>query len=190
MPIIIRQCAAAGMRLSSEGSDPAWNTACLRELIDHIVEDHHAHLRSELRALEKLTGATAPRLYEGDRVAELICVLKEDLELQMQKEEIVLFPAILELESASREGRRFGHSKFGSVRNLVKVAERSHSQTLQALEEIRRLTNNYCCQAKHTSGAGVLFRRLADLEDDLLWHIHLEIDILFGRVAVLEGETQ
>jgi regulator of cell morphogenesis and NO signaling len=175
---------------AEETNDGAWSAAPLREVIDHIVAKHHPHLRGELATLEKLAAAIGQNLPGGGEVAKLVESLNRDLELQMQKEETILFPAILQLESASREGRHPGHSKFGSVRNLAKVIGRSNSQTVKALEELRQLTNGYVEQPKEEDAISCLFRRLARLDTNLHRHIHIENEILFRRAAELEGEVQ
>jgi regulator of cell morphogenesis and NO signaling len=177
-----------GHRHKDKNSDRVWNDCPLKELIDHIVSTHHAYLRAELPALEKLAGAVGTNLPEAELV-RLVKRLNQDLELQMQKEETILFPAILALEPASRERRHIEHSKFGSVRNLAKVLGSSRSQTLKAIEEIRHLTNDYN-PPMDANGVPCLFRRLASLDRDLHRHIYLENEILFRRAAELEEGIQ
>jgi iron-sulfur cluster repair protein YtfE (RIC family) len=153
-----------GHRHKEEKPDRIWSTAPLRELINYIISKHHAYLRAELPALEKLAGAIGPNLAGGAELAKLVACLSQDLELQMQKEETILFPAILELDAASRKGQDIGHSKFGSVRNLTKVIGRSHSQTVKAVEELRQLTNNYSPPTEANGVLGLfLLLVLADL---------------------------
>jgi iron-sulfur cluster repair protein YtfE (RIC family) len=80
--------------------DPDGNAAPLRGLIKHIVETHHAYLQTELPALDKLIARLAQQCPGGAILPELhraIKHLNRELELQMRKEETILFPAILEL---------------------------------------------------------------------------------------------
>lgn len=74
----------------------------LGELVDHIVETHHAYLREELPRLSFLVekvanahGNAHPELLELRGVFEK---LRVELEEHTEKEERVLFPACRELE--------------------------------------------------------------------------------------------
>jgi regulator of cell morphogenesis and NO signaling len=176
-----------------EISDPDWSAAPLRSLIKHIVETHHAYLQKELPALDTLVGRIVPRGCEDSALVDLrrlIRHLRRDLELQMRKEEAILFPAILELEATVATGKQPEYSQFGSVANLSRVTAHDHANAVRTMEEIRQLTNNYTCSKDSDAGMLQLCRRLASLAPDLLRHIHLETAILFPRANNLErGDT-
>ena len=171
--------------------DPDWNTVPLRSLIKHIVETHHAYLQTELPALDKLIARLAQQCPDGTILPDLhraIKHLNRELELQMRKEETILFPAILELEATLAAGGQPDYSPFGSVANLSRATAQDHERATRALHEIRQLTNNYTC-AKDC--APELIRRLATLAADLHLHVHLENDIVFRRAVDLErGDTR
>ena len=174
--------------------DPDWSAVPLRNLIKHIVDTHHAYLQKELPALDNLVGRITPRGSDGSLLPDLhrlIRHLRRDLELQMRKEETILFPAILELEATVAAGGQPEYSQFGSVANLSRATAHDHDHAARSIEEIRQLTNNYTCPIDGESGAPALCRRLATLAADLLRHIHLEKDILFPRANELErGDTR
>jgi regulator of cell morphogenesis and NO signaling len=173
--------------------DTDWNSAPLRSLIKHIVETHHAYLQTELPALDKLIGRTAQQCSDGSILPDLhraIKRLNRDLELQMRKEETILFPAILELEATVPAGGQPEYSPFGSVANLSRVTAQDHERAGRTLHEIRQLTNNYAC-TNCEPGMANLIQRLGALTADLHRHIHLENDILFPRAIDLErGNTR
>jgi len=174
-------------------AEPDWQTVSLRTLITHIVETHHAYLHSELTALDKLTGRIAGQAgCDSARTSDLrraVQRLKSDLELQMRKEEAILFPAIAELEIAAAETATRGNSEFGSVANLSRVLGQGHHRTARELQEIRLLTNNYTCSRAEQEGClNDLFRRLRNLATDVHRHVHLENNILFPRAIELEKE--
>jgi len=174
--------------------DPDWNTVPLRSLIKHIVETHHAYLQTELPALDKLIARLAQQCPDGTILPELhraIKHLNRELELQMRKEETILFPAILELEATLAAGGQPDYSPFGSVANLSRATTQDHEKAARALQEIRQLTNNYTCAKDCAPGMTELIRRLATLATDLHRHVHLENDIVFPRAVDLErGETR
>lgn len=175
--------------------DPDWNAAPLCSLIKHIVETHHAYLRTELPALDKLIRRLTQHGSDGSVLPDLqraIQHLKLDLELQMRKEESILFPAILELAATVAAGEQQPqYSQFGSVANLSRATAQDHDKAARTVEEIRRLTNNYTCARDSEPDIPTLFQRLAVLAADLHRHIHLEKNVLFPRAIDLErGETR
>src|SRR5690349_9361297 len=104
-------------RQTNQRDERDWSRGSLRSLITHIVESHHAYLRKELPALDTLLAMNRPP--DDSIFAEvhrLVRLLHRNLELQMRKEETILFPAILELEANPARAGHAGHSQFGSLR--------------------------------------------------------------------------
>jgi regulator of cell morphogenesis and NO signaling len=180
-------------RHTNQPDERDWSTASLRSLIDHLVGTHHAYLRKELPALETLIAVAMNQPSGASTIGEvhrLVQHLHRDLELQMRKEEAIVFPAILALEANVAPNGRPDHSQFGSLKNLAKVTAGSHDQTLRAVEEISRLTNGYTLSSDSGPGTQAICRRLAVMAADIKRHIFLENEILFPRAASLEGEVQ
>ena len=166
-----------------------WTALPLRTLTKHIVETHHAYLKTELPALDKSIRRIAQLRLGGSISSDLhraIQNLRGDWELQMQKEETILFPAILELEATVAAGLRPPYSQFGSVANLAHVAAKDHDKLAGTLYQIQLLTNNCTCLKDCQPGISADFERLAILAMDISCHIHLEKDILFPRAIDLE----
>ena len=169
--------------------DTDWNAVPLRCLIRHIVETHHAYLQTELPALEKLLGKNSRQGKEGPLLRDLQRViqhLKRDLELQMRKEETIVFPAVAELEAIVEAGGRMEHSQFGSMANLSRITAQDHDRAMRAIQEIRQVTGDYTCGKDCEPYMPPLFSRLANLASDLHRHFHLEKNILFPRAVDLE----
>jgi regulator of cell morphogenesis and NO signaling len=173
--------------------EPDWQILPLRNLIKHIVDKHHAYLHSELPALDRLIGRMTTESPIDDvplvKLHKTIQRLKRELELQMRKEEAILFPAISDLDaSVAGGGQPNPISQFGSVANLSRVLGQNHNKTACELDEIRELTNNY----RHRSGGHLavpdVFRRLRALALDMHKHVHLENNVLFPRAVQLEKE--
>jgi regulator of cell morphogenesis and NO signaling len=158
-----------------------WNSAPLRSLIRHIVETHHAFLQTELPALDKLAG----KILQPE-LQRIIQRLRRDLELQMRKEEAILFPAILELEATTVSHEQPGYLQFGSVANLTRVTMHDHEKAARTVEEIRQLTNDYTCAPDSEPGTSAIIPRLGILAADLKRYAFLENEILLPRVVALE----
>lgn len=165
-----------------------WNTAPLGTLIKHIVSRHHEYLKLELPRLEqRLRKARAAR-ENADRdtltpLPDLFYPMKDELDLHMHKEELMLFPAI---EQMARPGG-MALFPFGSLSNPIRVMMAEHDSAFVALSEIRRVTRNYELPADARAIQRELFEGLEALERDLRQHVHLENDILFPRALALES---
>lgn len=175
---------------SKQRQQADWRTQPLRDLIKYIIDKHHAYLHSELPALDQLTEKLAVES-QSDVVLPLgklhqsVQRLARELELQMRKEEAILFPAIVDLET---NGPQATPSQFGSVANLSRVLGQDHSKAARELGEIREITNNYHHDRGGPLAIPALFRRLRALAMDLHKHVHLENNILFPRAVTLEKE--
>jgi regulator of cell morphogenesis and NO signaling len=169
-----------------------WNRAPLAELIDHIVETHHAYLRSELPRLDtllaKVLNAHGERF--GNTLNPLAAVfsgLKEELESHLRKEEMILFPFVNQVEEAQAAGGRAPRPPFGSFANPIGVMEAEHETAGNALAEMRRLTGGYVPPEGVCNTFRALYWELDELERDLHTHIHLENNILFPRAIALQN---
>lgn len=165
-----------------------WTEAPLAELIDHIVTRYHGRLREELPRL----GSMADRVLavHGERHPDLLPPLvrtfdrlREDLELHIEKEERVLFPWIERLENP----RGDGSATLPSVGAPIAMMETEHDEAAGALAEIRRLTGGYRLPEDACSTFRGLYHGLAELEEELHRHIHLENHVLFPRTLAIEA---
>ena len=175
-------------------SIPDWRVVSLRKLIRHIIDTHHAYLRMELPALDKWISRISkqhPRELElMESLQRAIQGFQRNLEVQMSKEEAVLFPAISNLEIVGLPGVPPCDPPFGSVANLARVMKGESSGALGALSEIRVLSNNFASRSEDSVPLKTLFGRLRVLEADAHQHLHLENNILFPRAISLEkGDT-
>ncbi|MEW6254037.1 MAG: iron-sulfur cluster repair di-iron protein [Planctomycetota bacterium] len=165
-----------------------WLEAPLAELIGNILDTHHAYLRRELPRLtglaEKVEGVHAERHPELRRVRELHAEVREELEGHMLKEERILFPIIRAMEATGSTEAAF----CGSVQHPIRVMEMEHTSAGEALDEFRKLTNEYEPPADACGSYRALLAGLAELEADLHAHIHKENNVLFPRAIALEQQ--
>ena len=151
------------------------------ELVDHIVDTHHAYLHEELPLIDALAakvrdvhGGRHPELVE---VARLVHEIRVDLEPHLAKEETVLFPAI----KTAAEGR--SDFPFGSISNPVRALMAEHDVAGDLLVELRAASGDYAVPADGCASYTLLYERLAHLEADTHRHIHLENNVLFPAVV-------
>jgi len=174
--------------IRTPAEDPTdWLTAPLPALIDHILDTHHAYMKTQLPRVEarlaKVLHAHSDR--HGDMLRALAAVygaMKAELDGHLAKEEIVLFPLVRALDG----GAKAGPFHCGSVQNPIRVMFMEHDSAGEALAEMRRLTSDYTAPEDACNTFKALYFELAEMESDLHRHIHLENNILFPRAISLE----
>jgi regulator of cell morphogenesis and NO signaling len=166
-----------------------WQTAPLRELIDHIVQIHHTFAREQLALIQELTskverrhGTAHPEVYA---VNEALASISAELTHHFFCEENVLFPYIKELD---QKQTLVTHPRFDTIQQPVAQMMKEHDQAGDELRALREITGNYQPPADACTTYRALYRAMEDLERDLHRHIHLENNILFPRALALESE--
>jgi regulator of cell morphogenesis and NO signaling len=164
-------------------TDPENNPALLRpvELIQYILDKHHGYLRAELPRIHamservaKVHGGHTPSLVE---VFDVFRAMAEELDGHMMKEEQILFPAIQTLCA--------GGVGVMPLDGPVACMLQEHDDAGEALARIRELTNGFTPPPEACNTYRALFAGLAELEEDLHRHIHLENAVLFPRSLAL-----
>jgi regulator of cell morphogenesis and NO signaling len=174
----IEESAAADRELRD------WTREPLSALIDHIVSTYHDALRRDLPRLEELAvkvqrahGAKAPYLA---RLKDIVAELSVDMHSHMQKEELVLFPAIRSTE------RGIMHQ---SLLGPITMMEHEHVHAGNLLDESREITGEFARPEWACGSVHALFGGLAELDAAMRIHVHLENNILFPRAQQLATTT-
>lgn len=151
------------------------------QLAAYIVEVHHGFLRRELPRLFAMAqrvahvhGGHTPSLVE---VFETFAELETELSQHLLKEEEVFFPAV----TALSQGQRLPDT----VDDLTACMIHEHEDVGAALARLRELTNGFQPPPEACNTYRALFAGLADLEEDLHRHIHLENSVLFPAAREL-----
>jgi regulator of cell morphogenesis and NO signaling len=162
-----------------------WTQAPLTELVDHILTAYHAPLRDELPRLETMAakvatvhGENAPYML---RVNAIVTELADELRSHMQKEEIVLFPAIEAIEKRATQPSI-------PLSAPITVMEDEHDHAGRLLAELREITGGYVMPEWGCGTFQALYHGLAELEAAMHVHIHLENNLLFPRALKLANE--
>lgn len=165
--------------------------ATLTELIRYILDNHHVYTKEEMARLEPLIdkviaahGSNHPELLSLGELFQKLC---GDLKPHMFKEEQILFPYILEMESSVVQNRPAPFAPFGTVNNPVRMMMMEHDTAGDLLRELRAVTSNYTAPPDGCISYQTLYKALEEFEKDLHQHIHLENNILFPRAIELEG---
>lgn len=163
------------------------------QLAQYIVETHHRYVTENapliLQYAAKVARVYGERYPETVQVARLFELVSEELAHHMQKEEVILFPYVVQLIDAQRRGVAANRPHFGSVKNPIRMMEAEHENAGNLLHQIAELTNHYTPPADACNTFRVLYAKLWDFEADLHRHVHLENNILFPKAKELEQEV-
>ncbi|MFC4597989.1 iron-sulfur cluster repair di-iron protein [Cohnella hongkongensis] len=171
--------AEAAARSEARGVD--WREAPIPELVDYIVDRHHAYLKKELPLLSEFV--TKVLRVHGSEHAELAGLhkrfhqMKIELDQHLIAEEETLFPLLKQFAAEPTPEMREKAAK-----NLDDL-EKDHSVVGDYLKEMREITDGYALPSGACNTYVLAFRKLGELESDLFEHIHLENNILFPRIA-------
>ena len=105
-----------------------WYAASLHELIDHILQVHHAYMKEALPRIRGLVRKVlhAHGAHHGDmlrQVHDLYNALDTELTNHLRKEEEILFPYIVAAEAHRQGGPEGPAACFGSVGNPIRQME-------------------------------------------------------------------
>lgn len=175
-----------------ERADEDWSQATAAGLIRHIVDKHHAYVRSELPRLQQMAqrvaakhGAAHPEVRE---IENELGRLADELTHHLQKEEMILFPYVIALEQQSLGGAPAPEACFGSVESPIRAMVNEHEVAGALLADMRSRSINFTPPAGACPTFVGFYHGLDAFERDLHQHIHLENNLLFPRAIAMEGE--
>ncbi|MCC6262061.1 MAG: hemerythrin domain-containing protein [Bryobacterales bacterium] len=181
------------MNQNSPGTPANWDNVSLTELMDHIVESHHAFCRNELPKLDALLKSAVEKYGRGrpelKQMQAFFARVSKDLLMHLLKEEETLFPYIAELEVRLRQGIPVTWPRFGSVENPIRLLVEDHDHTGGMLQMIRRLSSGFALpggDSEESADLTALFDAFSAFERDMREHIRAEDDLLFPRAIALE----
>lgn len=173
---------------------PEFEALSLTRLCEFIVSTHHTYVKKELPVisgyLQKVASKHGDRYPELKKINELFSALKEEMENHMQKEELILFPRIKELQKlADHENSRL-QININYLQSPITVMENEHDHAGSLMNEIRMLSNDYNPPIDACTTYRLSYAVLQAFELDLHQHVHLENNILFPKSITLFKKLQ
>ncbi len=159
-----------------------WMSVSYEQLIQHILNTHHAYLNKVFPTLTELT-VKILRVHGQHHGATLSVVhqkyneLRQGLEAHMIKEEEIVFPQIIAFEKAQTETKR------ASIQKMLEELDREHEATGDILKTIREITGNYRLPEDACNTFAYVYRSLEEMESNIFEHVHLENNVLFLRLS-------
>ena len=157
-----------------------WREKSSEELINHIVEIHHAETFRLLKEIDPLMVKVFKVHFSHDpellmKVHSLFGKLKCELEEHLLKEENILFPLMIKYDQAKDKEEK------KEIEGDIRIIVNEHEAAGDILKELAEVTDDYKVPEWGCISFKLLYDYLHDLEKDLFIHIHKENNILFPR---------
>tara|TARA_B100000614_G_C14398417_1_gene432708 strand:+ start:120 stop:665 length:546 start_codon:yes stop_codon:yes gene_type:complete len=167
----------------------SWN---LDDLVDHIMNTHHAYLKANypliLKLIDKLDFTTQSEVIREIKI--LFTEFTDDLAIHLVKEEEVLFPYFKKLAESKSVGSKVEPSNFGTLSKPIEMMEEDHDDSHDIMDRIKELTNNFTAPQDAEPSIHFLYFKLKEFDADLELHHELENKLLFTKASILEKELE
>ena len=159
-------------------------------MADYVEKTHHRYVTKQIpvinQYLDKIVQVHGQRHPELATIREIFHETAGELSMHMKKEELMLFPFIRKMTSASINGVQIAPPAFGHIANPVNAMVADHDAEAERSARIRELCNDYKAPQDACNTYRLSFRLLQDFEADLHAHLHIENNILFPKSIALE----
>jgi len=192
-PILLLEELQKAMSASQSGL-PDFKSWPADLLVDYIEKKHHRYvsestpvLKAYLEKIASVHGKNHPELFQ---ILEEFNECEGALSKHMKKEELILFPYIRKMYNAIELQRQVSAMSFDFVEEPIKVMHEEHDSEGERFRRISYLSKNYTAPEDACATYVVTYRMLADFENDLHLHIHLENNVLFPMAIEMEQRMQ
>lgn len=156
-----------------------FNSWSLTKLADYIVFKHHNYIKEQTPIIKQFADKVAKVHGPSDEslvtLRDLFYEISNELIPHMQKEEMVLFPAVRQKELGET------NFPFGDISGPIAMMEHEHDNAGELMFKIKDITNDFTPPDHACNTYKALFHSLSEYADDLFQHIHLENNILFKK---------
>jgi regulator of cell morphogenesis and NO signaling len=163
-------------------------------LADYIVNTHHSYVRKILPELRgyaaKVAGVHGNLHPELVPIRQLVEAIYQELMVHLDEEEGQVFPYIKELVAGNKNQDASQAFTVPEKQGLLQLMEQDHEDVGSDLHKIRTLSKDYSLPEDACASYELLYKMLAEFEDDLHTHIHLENNVLFPKTIELEKQLR
>lgn len=169
---------------------PNYQSWSLSLLIHFIKHSHHVYVRTHLPELLNICQFMNAE-FNNQTLADLYqyChLLHQEMMAHLNKEEIVLFPYILQLLKQLEYNETTADLIFKSVATPINMMMMEHESADECIAEIDQLILKIDDPIKSNMQFQIFCEQYNKFKDDLITHIHLENNILFPKAIELEKQ--
>lgn len=176
---------------TKKSDSPDYNSWSLTLLIQFIKHSHHVYVKTHLPELVSICQFLNSE-FKNDTLSEIsrLCqILSHELLAHINKEEIILFPYILQLQKQVEENEAPAQKFFDSVNTPINMMMIEHESSDDIIAEMNSLIPNISTDIKNNMQFHIFCDMFSKFKDDLMTHIHLENNILFPKAIELEKQS-
>lgn len=159
-------------------------------LMDYIVQSHHQYVKRNAPNLTdlilKVTERHGNEHPELKKLAYAARLFFNDLVAHMKKEESILFPAIKAIDQGTASKDKNATPK--NIKSAVLMLEKEHQISMEDFTYFRNLTNDYELPEAACDSWAYLYQLLQEFEEDWVYHVHIENNILFPKALEMTEE--
>lgn len=157
------------------------------DLVTESVNTYHKYLQKEMPEIAKLT-STILRVHGREHrelrdVHRLFNNTKTLLEQILIIEEVDIFPYIKLYD------RKPSKEILDEIIQSLDELQKDYDEIEDNLKELRKITNNYTAPEDGCETYDKTFEKLEEFEEKMKEHIHLEKDVLFGKIRKEEEQA-
>lgn len=153
-------------------------------MADYVEKTHHRFTEDILQKIKRNFESIEYNTNDSQKdLYNTFISLSKELGGHMKKEELVLFPFIRKMVNSKSNLER---PRFSTVENPIAMMEHEHIVASELIQKIRKITNNYCTTDIVETKYIYLLSLLKDLDNDLIYHLHIENNILFPKAIEME----
>lgn len=170
---------------------PDYNSWSLTLLINFIKHSHHIYVRAHLPELVNICEFLHIE-HKNETMSEIyrLCLLlNTELIAHLNKEEIVLFPYIFQLQKQADNKELPAQKIFDSVNTPINMMMIEHESSDDIIAEMTKLISVISPKIKNKMQFHIFCDMFNKFKDDLITHIHLENNILFPKAIELEKQN-
>lgn len=155
-------------------------------LCEHVLDVHHAYVHGAVPLIRGHLAALAERDPSFDAVRTAFTALADHLASHLAKEELILFPALVALAEAERQGAGRPPLAFPTVLHPIRLMEAEHAQLAADLDRLRTATGVVAHDAAASASGARVLDEIVTFAADLDTHLQVENDELFPRALELD----
>lgn len=162
-------------------------------LVDYIIHVHHRYLENAVpraaACLDQLVKKHSDKYPYLPGLQKLFETFSGSILPRQQQEEEVIFPYIRQVTRAYLNKESYAALLVRTLRKPVEQVMLQEQKTIEALvRQMRELTHNYTPPANACVTHTVALLNLWELDNDIVHHMHLEYNILYPGLLVMETE--
>lgn len=161
----------------------------LDKLTEYILDNYHVGTLDELadiaQTAHRYVGQNGAK--DMNELAGLLSESYEDLSMHFRKEEVMLFPYVMEVQETLNQNLQPQPFHCGTVQAPCRQMMLEHAGEIERYDRVLDICKAFEAPFAETDEAKQLVERISKFVNKLHEHIHIENEVLFPRVIEAEG---